>query len=227
MPYNPQSKKLDLKIISGYFVSYAIGSRGSRFYYQTHSTRVIESDRAVYFEDEFGSSHGPREIVLREGRIIIPIPIASASDHDPTIEQIPVEAHDEPQDQAQDENLDTKNDEPVVRRSQRTGGFAILDDYIIYLQECEFDVSSNLESVTFQEAMKSPQSGLWIDAMNNELSSMSQNEVWELVELPKDYKPIRCKRVYKIKRDSNGQVEMYKARFVAKGYSQREGIDFK
>ena len=56
---------------------------------------------------------------------------------------------------------------------------------------------------------------------------MSQNEVWELVELPKGCRPIRCKWVYKIKRDSNGQVERYKARLVAKGYSQREGIDFK
>ena len=56
---------------------------------------------------------------------------------------------------------------------------------------------------------------------------MSQNEVWELVELPKRCKVIRCKLVYKIKRDSNGQVESYKARLVAKGYSQGEWIDFK
>ena len=63
--------------------------------------------------------------------------------------------------------------------------------------------------------------------MKDELSFISQNEVWELVELPKGCKPIGSKWVYKIKRDSNGQVERYKARLVAKGYSQREGIDFK
>ena len=115
----------------------------------------------------------------------------------------------------------------MVRRSQRTRRSAIPDDYIVYLQEHEFDVSNSSEPVTFQEAMKSPQSGLWMDAMKDELSSMSQNKVWELVELPKGCRPIGCKWVYKIKRDSNGQVERYKARLVAKGYSQREGIDFK
>ena len=41
---NPQSKKLDPKTISGYFISYCVGSRGSRFYYLSHTTRVIESD---------------------------------------------------------------------------------------------------------------------------------------------------------------------------------------
>ena len=66
-----------------------------------------------------------------------------------------------------------------------------------------------------------------MDAMKDELSSTLQNEVWKLVELPKGCKLIGYKWVYKIKRDSNGQVERYKARLVAKGYSQGEWIDFK
>ena len=114
-----------------------------------------------------------------------------------------------------------------MRRSQRTRRFAIPDDYIVYLQDYEFDVSNSSEPVTFQEVMNSPQSEPWMDAMRDELSSMSQNEVWELVELPKGCKPIECKWVNKIRRDSNIQVERYKARLVTKGHSQREGIDFK
>ena len=66
-----------------------------------------------------------------------------------------------------------------------------------------------------------------MDGCNNgELSSVSQNEIWELIELPKRCKVIRCKLVYKIKRDSNEQAEMHKTRLVTKGYSQREGIHF-
>ena len=51
-PYNPQFKKLDPKTISGYFIGYCVGSRGSRFYCPLHTTRVIESNRAIYFEDD-------------------------------------------------------------------------------------------------------------------------------------------------------------------------------
>ena len=43
-PYNPQFKKLDSKTISGYFIGYCMGLRGSRFYCSSHTTRVIESD---------------------------------------------------------------------------------------------------------------------------------------------------------------------------------------
>ena len=52
------------------------------------------------------------------------------------------------------------------------------------------------------------------------MTSMSHNKVWTLVDLPDDYRPIRCKWVFKTKRDAKGQVERYKARLVAKGYSQ-------
>lgn len=95
------------------------------------------------------------------------------------------------------------------------------------MQEHAFDVEGGSKPATYQEAVNSPQSTLWVDAMKEELSSMSQNKVWELVELLKGCRPIGCKWVYKIKRDSNGQVKKYKARLMAKGYSQREVIDFK
>ena len=55
---------------------------------------------------------------------------------------------------------------------------------------------------------------------------MSNNDVWKLVDLSKEYKPIGCKWVFKTKRDNKGKVEIYKARLVAKGYTQGEGIDF-
>ncbi|KAL9431820.1 hypothetical protein AB3S75_026925 [Citrus x aurantiifolia] len=66
-PYNPQSRKLDPKTISGHFIGYCIGSRGSRFYCPSHTTRIIESDRAIYFEDDHnGGSSEPRSPTLRE-----------------------------------------------------------------------------------------------------------------------------------------------------------------
>ena len=51
--------------------------------------------------------------------------------------------------------------------------------------------------------------------------------MWSFIDFPDDYRPIRCKWVFKTKHDAKGRVERYKVRLVAKGYSQREGIDFK
>ena len=56
---------------------------------------------------------------------------------------------------------------------------------------------------------------------------MDQNKVWELVELPEEYKVVGCKWVFKTKRDSKGNIERHKARLVAKGFTQKGGIDYK
>jgi len=62
--------------------------------------------------------------------------------------------------------------------------------------------------------------------MNEEYKSMQDNQVWDLVPLPKDKKPIDCKWIFKTKRNSEGNMERYKARLVAKDFTQREDIDF-
>ena len=66
--YNPQSKKLDPITISGYFLCYCMRSRGSRFFYPSHTTKIVESDNNVYFEDDFGfyDSNGLRKPQFRE-----------------------------------------------------------------------------------------------------------------------------------------------------------------
>ena len=63
--------------------------------------------------------------------------------------------------------------------------------------------------------------------MNEEINSMEHNDVWDLVELPKDYKRVDCKWVFRIKHDSHGNLECYKARLVAKRFTQKDDIDYK
>ena len=62
--------------------------------------------------------------------------------------------------------------------------------------------------------------------MNQEMESMYSNYVWELVDLPKRFKPIGNKQIYKRKTGPDGKVETFKARLVAKGYTQKEGVDY-
>ena len=63
--------------------------------------------------------------------------------------------------------------------------------------------------------------------MNEEYKSMQDNKVWELVLLPEGVKPIGCKWIFKTTQDSKGNVEEYKARLIAKGYTQKKGINYK
>ena len=58
------------------------------------------------------------------------------------------------------------------------------------------------------------------------MDSMAKNQVWELVDLPPRHKTIGNKWVLKIKRKADGSIDKYKAHLVAKGYTQREGIDY-
>lgn len=62
--------------------------------------------------------------------------------------------------------------------------------------------------------------------MRLEIQALSDNQTWEVVDLPAGKKPIGCKWVYKVKYRADGNVERYKARLVAKGFTQLEGLDY-
>ena len=98
----------------------------------------------------------------------------------------------------------------------------------MFLGEAFEAVSENLESnpTSYEEAMEDSDSSHWVKAMKTEMESMDSNQVWELVEPPANIKPIGCKWVYKRKKGFDVKVETFKARFIAKGYTQREGIDY-
>ncbi|KAK8516826.1 hypothetical protein V6N12_049538 [Hibiscus sabdariffa] len=72
------------------------------------------------------------------------------------------------------------------------------------------------EPKTYLEAVASPDSEKWLEAMRSEMDSMSENQVWTLVEPPEGIKPIGCKWVFKKKTDMDGNVQTYKGRLVAK-----------
>nr|GEX20055.1 retrovirus-related Pol polyprotein from transposon TNT 1-94 [Tanacetum cinerariifolium] len=67
----------------------------------------------------------------------------------------------------------------------------------------------------------------WVRAMEEEMSSLKKNHTWELVDQQPGQKPVSCKWLYKIKAGIEGvQKTRYKARLVARGFTQRVGIDY-
>jgi hypothetical protein len=87
-------------------------------------------------------------------------------------------------------------------------------------------VASDAEPKLYRDTMRHPDSELWHQAMVCEMEAHLENGTWELVKLPHGRKAIGSKWVFKVKRNPNGTVERYKARLIAKGFSQHPGIDF-
>ena len=82
------------------------------------------------------------------------------------------------------------------------------------------------EPMNYEEAMMSPDSAKWLEAMKSEMGSMYENKVWTLVDLPNDQQAIENKWIFKKKTDTDGNVTIYKARLVAKGFRQFQGVDY-
>nr|GEW57573.1 retrovirus-related Pol polyprotein from transposon TNT 1-94 [Tanacetum cinerariifolium] len=78
-----------------------------------------------------------------------------------------------------------------------------------------------------KEAIKSSKKDEWVRALEEEMSSLNKNHTWELVDQPPGQKLVSCKWLYKIKEGVEGiQKPRYKARLVARGFTQRAWIDY-
>jgi len=80
--------------------------------------------------------------------------------------------------------------------------------------------------VTYSEAIMSEDRCKWEEAMNEEISSLAENNVWKLVNLPPNCKAIGSRWVFRVKQKADGSVDRYKARLVARGFTQRAGVDY-
>jgi hypothetical protein len=66
----------------------------------------------------------------------------------------------------------------------------------------------------------------WVNAMHEELENFERNQLWTLVDPPRDVNVIGTKWVFKNNQGEDGEVVRNKAHLIAQGYSQVEGLDF-
>lgn len=83
-----------------------------------------------------------------------------------------------------------------------------------------------LDPQNYAEAMAAPDAGKFQDAIAAEIASLKKNDTYDVVDLPADMRPITSRFVFKRKLGQDGKVKMHKARMVARGFQQREGVDF-
>ena len=85
---------------------------------------------------------------------------------------------------------------------------------------CAADPSS------YHDAVDRPDAELWKHAMDNEMQSHVTNGTWTLVPLPTGSKTVSCKWVFRSKQNPDGTLARRKARLVARGFSQKAGVDY-
>ena len=94
------------------------------------------------------------------------------------------------------------------------------------VEHCAYSVQEIPEPGTFDVALRSPHAKEWKLAADSKYQSLIDNDTWDLVELPEGRTAVSCKWIFKLKYNGEGKVERFKSRLVAKGYSQRHGIDY-
>jgi hypothetical protein len=116
-------------------------------------------------------------------------------------------------------NPDKSNDfakpEFIPRRSKR-----------LQTKESVMLTTQNYEPRTYKQAVECKEKDKWIAAMKEEIDSITKNKTWSPVDLPKGSHSIGSKWVFKIKYKENGEIDRYKARLVAQGFTQIFGEDY-
>ena len=118
---------------------------------------------------------------------------------------------------------------PAVRRSARIAAKSAAErlSFVAHMQQQLLDIDPALQSATVpnndKEASASP---IWTAAQHTELTTLRSLNAYTETPLPPGRKLVGARWVYALKRDGNGNAITAKARYVAKGFTQRHGIDY-
>jgi len=138
----------------------------------------------------------------------------------------------EPQTEVEtNENVPSSSNAVVVPiQPRRTGRISHQPDRYVGLIEEDGSLDVLLlesdEPTTYKAAISSPNSTQWQEAMKSEMDSMHENQVWDLVDLTEEMRPLQCKWIFKVKNGIEGHDDVYKARLVAKGFTQVHGLHY-
>jgi hypothetical protein len=229
MVHIPKEKrrKWDKKAGKMYLVGYSDNIKGYRLY-DPESRKIIVARDVVVMENVSDNSTTATLIEDKEQpepEEVSELDSTDVEDNVNDVTYIPSEMTSESEDSLNESSasidttaiaqLDTSNvPEKRVRRKP---------NYYGYTNMCVEEVTG--EEISFTEAVTGPEKVEWQCAMREELKSFSENDTWELVDRPKDGTVVKNRWVFKKKYDSDGEVR-YRARLVAKGFTQKEGVDF-
>ncbi|GJU73627.1 retrovirus-related pol polyprotein from transposon TNT 1-94 [Tanacetum coccineum] len=116
-----------------------------------------------------------------------------------------------------------ENNTKVVNNSNKEDESIEVDEVVNIKESKNHPLEQVIEPKNVNEALGDES---WVMAMQEELTQILANDVWDLVPLPMSQTVIGTKWVFRNKLDKNGIVSRNKSRLVAQGYNQQEGIDY-
>ena len=223
-----QRGKLDPTSIRGIFVGYTPTSRQYRVY--DPKTKMVGRCSTVHFDEEtsggtlLGVDTSDQGIALLQ-TVEEELSHSGLPEGDTIVvqTQTPEPQEDGGNQISESEQLQVTG-ETTAERQNRSGRTVRLPQrYQAQRVENGHDIAT---TQCYEEAVNGPQSRRWERAISEELQALATNHGWELVDTPKGANIVSNKWVFKVKRLPNGQVDRYKARLVAREFSQQYGIDY-
>lgn len=210
-----QLKKLDARAKKMILVGYESNSSNYRLFDPKNKKVIVSRD--VTFHEVVGPSvlsekGESSELILpknEEGEANEEIVQAPAEEDDDDDEVFELAEEPEQQGAAEGETRQLR-DRSLIRKPAR---------FETNVAECEIPV-------TYGEALRSRESEKWREAVDSELESHQENGTWSLVDRRPRMKTIDSRWVFKVLKDEKGEIRRFKARLVARGFMQREGVDF-
>ena len=232
--YHVSEGKLEPRAKKGIFVGFGDGVKGYRIWSPSEN-RVIFSRNVIFDENSMlnptvqsicteNCSSVDKQVELQVTLDECKSQLQDREDQHTTAESASSNVHPE-----------ARQTSIAVDRARRTGvkppvryGFEDMVTYALQVaDEVEEEEPSTGEPFTYREAVSGSESAQWLAAMREEMESLAKNETWELVKRPKERKIVTCKWIFKKKEETTpGEGVRYKARLVARGFTQKEGVDY-
>ncbi|KAH9651061.1 hypothetical protein KPL70_026606 [Citrus sinensis] len=232
--------KLEARALKGVFVGYPDGVKGYKIWCKDQGKCIVSRD-VVFHESVLLKESTEHDAGLqdnpaankRSGSETSKVKVelltdkssekeAASDDERATAESEEHEVSELPQADLQNYQLARDRVRREVRAPVRYG----YADLIAYALLCADEVTIE-EPANFSEAMESVHCDKWLEAMQDEMESLQRNQTWTLIPNPGNKRLISCKWIFK-RKEGIPDVEppKYKARLVARGFTQREGVDF-
>ncbi|CAM8945952.1 unnamed protein product [Rhodiola kirilowii] len=247
-------RKFDARAEACIFVGYPHNQKGYKLFSLKNHTYLVSRD-VVFHETRFPYSDTFKElpaaatIPLPQGvtsdQVFAPLLVPAAIAPETEIETSQfTELTDAPENIVDNNITEIQTHDTNVRKSTRVPKPSVrLKDFIcgatttkypishfVSYSKCSpqhklyvFQTSCLPEPSSYAQACKDP---MWQAAMEKELNALESNDTWTLTSLPPGKNPVSSKWIFRIKRHSDGSVERYKARLVARGFTQEEGLDY-